>query len=154
MLERFSEWRGEHRKNFQKSSDLAAAGEDLFNSLGGRIRNKWENSCDFGNKLGVNKEEAQLLKSLLEKGLEEELLKGNSPLARYAVTRIHCIKRCVDSVTLQKVNGDNIATERALRSFLLSNWDGPIVKYLEPNKQARIEIGEEIFKNFVTNKRS
>lgn len=34
------------------------------------------------------------MKPLLDKGLAEEILKGNSNLVRYVVNRIHRMKRC------------------------------------------------------------
>lgn len=83
------------------------------------------------SSLETIKEETLQLKPLLEK----ELLKGNISLLTHVVNWIYRIKRCVDSSTIQKVKeGDTVAIEKALRSLLLSNCDGPIVRYLEIRK--------------------
>ncbi|KAK1354588.1 hypothetical protein POM88_047844 [Heracleum sosnowskyi] len=69
-------------------------------------------------------------------------------MLRYLVNRIHRIKKIISLAELQKVvQGDGPAIERALRKKLLCNWEGPVVKYLDEEKQTRlIKMDEEHFR--------
>lgn len=41
------------------------------------------------------------------------------------------------------MDGDSRSLERSLKELLLCSWEGPIVKFLDEEKQARVERGEK-----------
>lgn len=60
----------------------------------------------------------------------------------------------MNSATLAKIiQGDSKAVEVALRAMLMCSWEGPIVRFMEEDKQNQVIRNENIFKDFNLNKR-
>ncbi|KAK1370281.1 hypothetical protein POM88_036373 [Heracleum sosnowskyi] len=96
--------------------------------------------------------EALRLKALLEKEVLQAIEKGNKNILRYLVNRLYRIRKSVEVDVLQKVSeGDSKAVESALRTMLLSKWEGPIVKFLDKDRQARMIKGEKEHIRFIAN---
>ncbi|KAK1382323.1 hypothetical protein POM88_020058 [Heracleum sosnowskyi] len=96
------------------------------------------------------KREALFLKVLMDKEAITAAEKGNKEILRYLINRIYRIKRTIGLKDIQQViDGDSNAIERALRKMLLCKWEGPVVKYLNDNKQEIVEKGEDAHRKFI-----
>ncbi|KAL1818558.1 hypothetical protein ACET3Z_013427 [Daucus carota] len=97
------------------------------------------------------KEEALRLKDIiLEDGMTAALVSNNSNIIRFAKNRIERVKRCVDAETITKAIEGNIeAREKALEKLMLCNWEGPIIKFSDKERQERLEKGEIKHRNFI-----
>ncbi|KAK1377866.1 hypothetical protein POM88_024610 [Heracleum sosnowskyi] len=94
--------------------------------------------------------EALRLKALLEKEVIQAIEQGNKNILRYLVNRIYRIRKSVEVGVLQKVSdGDSEAVESALRTMLLSKWEGLIVKFLDEDRQTRMINDEEEHIRFI-----
>ncbi|KAK1379923.1 hypothetical protein POM88_026667 [Heracleum sosnowskyi] len=110
------------------------------NSAKRRKDNVWEEVVAVSeNSWEDFKMEALRIKALLEKDVARAIEKGNINILWYLVNRLYRIRKSVKVDVLQKVSeGDNKAVESALRTMLLSKWEGTIVKFLDKDRQARM----------------
>ncbi|KAK1370195.1 hypothetical protein POM88_036287 [Heracleum sosnowskyi] len=94
--------------------------------------------------MGDLKMEALRLKALFEEEVLQAVEQGNKTILRYLVNNIYRIRKSEEVDVLQKVSdGDSEAVESALRTMLLSKWEGPIVKFLDEDRQTRMIKCEE-----------
>lgn len=116
-------------------------------------KEKWKEVVYISDSLfDETKNEALKFKKLMDKEIIAALENNNLGILRYTVNRLHRIKKSVSTRNLQGVvDGDSRALERALKELLLCSWEGPIVKFLDEDKQARIERGEKEHVRFLRN---
>ncbi|KAK1365259.1 hypothetical protein POM88_040820 [Heracleum sosnowskyi] len=128
-------------------------GSDTTNSAERSKDNVWEEVVAVSeNSWEDFKMEALRYKALLEKDVVRAIEKGNTNILRYLVNRLYRIRKSVKVDVLQKVSeGDNKAVESALRTLLLSKWEGPIVNFLDKDRQTRMFKGEEEHIRFIAN---
>ncbi|KAK1400745.1 hypothetical protein POM88_000350 [Heracleum sosnowskyi] len=132
---------------------LQNGGSEAINSAGRSKENVWEEVVAVSeNSWEDFKLEALRYKALLEKDVVRAIEKGNKNILRYLVNRIYRIRKSVKVDVLQKVSeGDSKADESALRTLLLCKWEGPIVKFLDKERQTRMFEGEKEHIRFIAN---
>ncbi|KAL1831845.1 hypothetical protein ACET3Z_001496 [Daucus carota] len=83
----------------------------------------------------------------MEEEVSKALSANNINLMRYACNRLERIKRCGGKNILDEVaKGNPKAMEEALKRLLISNWEGPVVKFEDASLQKRLEECEFIHK--------
>ncbi|KAL1806025.1 hypothetical protein ACET3Z_029093 [Daucus carota] len=98
------------------------------------------------------KRETLRFKDIMEEGVVLALEKNNTNIIRYAKNRLEQIKRCLDDELISKVvAGDIKAQEVALEKLMLTNWEGPIIKFSDKKLQNRLEKGESLHSRFIRN---
>ncbi|WOG82691.1 hypothetical protein DCAR_0101857 [Daucus carota subsp. sativus] len=86
----------------------------------------------------------------MEEEVSKALSANNINLMRYACNRLERIKRCGGKNILDEVaKGNPKAMEEALKRLLISNWEGPVVKFEDASLQKRLEECEFIHKRFI-----